>query len=427
MAANAMSMVPLSSLVYQSRAVSPLSDAELERLMAAAQSRNRTEGVTGLLVYDQGRFLQWLEGPPEGLGRIWQSIREDRRHTAVALVGQSTIPMRLFGRSPMALGKRRGDGLVQGKCRSVVDLPSELIETLYQSPPVAPSMLAQLAQPPEDTAQHPRARANTGAMTLLDVVDQVIIPKLRDRHARACPPQELIDPRAAELARLLLAAEPGAAFDLIDALRADGRSITQLCAGLFEPAARAMGDLWQSDDCSDFEVALGLGHLQVALRRASFETPSVDVPRLPPSVPHAVLVAPTPHEPHLLGSAIAAEMFWRAGWDVYCEFPDSDAALNRLVHDHWFDVLDLSLSGAFTREHRLPALAASVRAAHAHSLNPALTVIVDGRVFHERPHAGAEVGALASTGAQGLVARAVAGSGLGKQAPEPGRAQPGTR
>ncbi len=90
---------------------------------------------------------------------------------------------------------------------------------------------------------------------------------------------------------------------------------------------------------------------------------------------------------------IASEMFWRAGWDVHCEFPDTDEALGQLVHDRWFDVLDLSLSGAFAREHRLPAMAASIRAAHAHSLNPALTVIVDGRVFNEQPGAYADVGA----------------------------------
>jgi hypothetical protein len=106
-----------------------------------------------------------------------------------------------------------------------------------------------------------------------------------------------------------------------------------------------------------------------------------------------VLVAPSPREPHLLGSVIASEMFWRAGWDVSCEFPDSDAALSQVVHERWFDVLDLSLSPAFTREHSLPAMAASIRAAREGSLNPALVVTVDGRMFHDRPQACAEVGA----------------------------------
>jgi hypothetical protein len=42
-------------------------------------------------------------------------------------------------------------------------------------------------------------------------------------------------------------------------------------------------------------------------------------------------------------------------------------------------------------------MAASIKAAHAHSLNPAITVIVDGRVFKERPWAYVKVGADASS------------------------------
>ena len=198
-------------------------------------------------------------------------------------------------------------------------------------------------------------------------------------------------PYVDELAQLLLAAKPGPAFALVDRLRDDGRSLTQLCASLFEPAARALGDLWQSDHCSKFEVELGLAQLQVALRRAGSMMSTQQTPRL--WHPHAVLVAPSPLESHLLGSLIASEIFARAGWDVHAEFPESDGALSQLVHDHWFDVLDLSLSTAFQRRDRLPALAASISAAHASSRNPGLIVMVNGRVFHDHPLAYADVGA----------------------------------
>ena len=402
-AANSASMVPLSSLVYQSRAVAPMSEPDLQRLITTSQARNRKEGVTGLLIYDQGRFLQWLEGPAEGLGKVWQSISGDPRHTGVSVLGESTVPVRFFGANAMALGKRRADGEGRRRRRGEVGLPGELMETLRQSPQTAPSLLAKLAvlehrvgdvalRQPEPE----RARLNVDRLSLQGILDGVIVPKLLAKHAAPLLAPLVIDARAAELARLLLTAAPEAAFSLINALRADGRSIAQLCAGLLEPTARALGDLWLSDDCSQFDVTQGLGHLQRALRRVSIETSSADVPTLPWSMPHAVLVAPSPRESHVLGSVIASEMFWRAGWDVHCEFPDTDEALGQLVHDRWFDVLDLSLSGVFAREHSLPAMAASIRAAHAQSLNPALTVIVDGRVFYERPTAFAEVGADAS-------------------------------
>ncbi len=399
-AANAASLLPLSSLVYQSQAVAPMSEPDLQRLITTSQTRNRKEGVTGLLIYDQGRFVQWLEGPTAGLQRLWQSISGDPRHTGVSVLGEATVPVRFFGANAMALGKRRADGEGRRRRRDEVGLPAELLETLRQSPQTAPSALAKLAVLEHRVAdaalrstEADGERVDVARMSLQGILDGVIVPRLVAKHAGPLLAPLVIDARAAELARLLLTAEPEAAFALINALRADGRSVAQLCAGLFEPTARALGDLWLSDDCSQFDVTQGLGHLQRALRRISIETSSADVPTLPWSIPHAVLVAPSPRESHLLGSVIASEMFWRAGWDVQCEFPDTDEALGQLVHDRWFDVLDLSLSAVFAREHSLPAMAASIRAAHAQSLNPALTVIVDGRVFHDRPSAFAEVGA----------------------------------
>ena len=276
-------------------------------------------------------------------------------------------------------------------------------------------MLAKLAVHSADrTSRRPVTQIDADRTSLKTFVNHVIStsfwPGTPGRWWRPFLAPLTIDPRSGELARLLLATEPEAAFALIETLHADGRSMSQLWAGLFEPAARALGALWQSDDCSEFDVSLGLGHLQLALRRASVETSTLDVPQLPLSVPHAVLLAPCRREPHLLGSVIASEMFWRAGWEVRGEFPESDAALNQLVHD-WFDVLDLSFSGAFTREHRLPTMASSIRAAPAQSLNPALTVIVDGRVFYERPDVFADGGADAgSTSALGVVLAASIGA-----------------
>jgi len=404
---------PLSSLVYESRAVVALSELDLRRLLESARLRNRREGVTGLLIYDRGRFVQWLEGPAAGLGRIWESIRQDRRHTSVTLLGESRPPHRFFGDWPMALGMRdsaRPKPNSPGRWRSGEfegSVPAELIDRVYRNPLLALGLPEPSASTPPEHARPPAVAllpsADRGA--LQTVIHRVIVPELAFRHPPAAPAPFASDPHSAELARLLVAADPAAAYSLIDRVRADGRSIAELCAGLVEPAARALGDLWQADDCGEFEVTLGLAHLQIALRRISHETPTGAEPHR--AITQAVLVATSPRETHLLGSVIASELFMRAGWDVSCEFPDSDAALAQLVHDRWFDVLELSLSGAFTREHRLPAMAHAIRAVHARSRNPRLVVIVDGRLFHERPRAFADVGANAgSASAMDLVSTA---------------------
>jgi hypothetical protein len=82
---------------------------------------------------------------------------------------------------------------------------------------------------------------------------------------------------------------------------------------------------------------------------------------------------------------MSSQVFERNGWDVMCNLPDSDQALNHLLQSQWFDVLQLSQSGALRRDGWLTSTRATIDAARDASLNPALIVMVDGRTFAERP------------------------------------------
>jgi methanogenic corrinoid protein MtbC1 len=86
----------ISCLTYQSRAITPLAQAELDALGAQAQKRNHELGVTGMLLYDNGRFLQTLEGPPDALAQVWQAIRRDPRHHKIEVLTEHVIASRLF-------------------------------------------------------------------------------------------------------------------------------------------------------------------------------------------------------------------------------------------------------------------------------------------------------------------------------------------
>jgi methanogenic corrinoid protein MtbC1 len=87
----------VSTLIYRSQAATPLPAAGLERLLARAKARNRGLGVTGMLLYSDNQFFQWLEGPPEGVAQIWASIRHDPRHAHIELIDHHTRSLRLFG------------------------------------------------------------------------------------------------------------------------------------------------------------------------------------------------------------------------------------------------------------------------------------------------------------------------------------------
>jgi hypothetical protein len=107
----------------------------------------------------------------------------------------------------------------------------------------------------------------------------------------------------------------------------------------------------------------------------------------------AVLIVPEPGEAHMLNSVLDADALAHAGWDALTEFPVSDEALQDIIAGTWFDALDLSLSPAFRRENWLPRVTQTIALARHASRNPALVVVVGGRIFAEDAGAGVRVGA----------------------------------
>lgn len=395
---------PLATVVYRSRSVVPLSEAGLAQLVESAQRRNRAESVTGLLIYDDGRFLQWLEGPAAGVARVWESTRHDPRHTAIEVLGDAPTPVRFFPDWDMKLGTRAAHG--RKPTGDALALPTRLIAALSRQPDSVRSVLSALQMPaPPDIAATDQAR-------LRSLVDRVVVPRLvaqrhdlRDAALSAAPAP---DPRLAALARLLVAADPAEAFALLDALNLRAGSLAASCAEISEPTARCLGDLWAADDCSEFDMTIGLARLQQAFRRLCRATPQH---RPTDTALRAVLIAPQPGEMHILGAILDAEMLWRAGWDAHCEFPADDHALQALVAGTWFDAIDLCSSPSLRREHRLGRMAESIAAVRAASCNPGVKVVVGGRAYVDAPAAAcvgaARVGADAAGASASQVVRLV--------------------
>jgi methanogenic corrinoid protein MtbC1 len=394
----------LSKLVYRSRAVHPLSSSDLYKLMLAAQARNRAESITGLVLYDKDSFFQWLEGPTDGIERVMRSIRNDPRHTDIVVLDNRSAPTRIFTDWSMKLAAA---GHAAASWRSdVMEPPARALESLRQHPDAAPFILATLvpAAPANSTGNVTEFRAvsssplNRHAASILKaVILETVIPELAGRHglAQAKSRSLPVSKRMLELAELLISADQIAALELIRELQAAEPGKVSLYATLFEPAARRLGDLWSEDACSEFDVTLGLARIQTAVRLLSSDLVRRTAGRLPGPT---VLIAPEPGELHCLGAVLDSEVLWNIGWNPHCEYPADDHALEDIMAATWFDVLDLSLSAAFRREHWLPRLSRTIDAARHASRNPTLVVVVGGRVFTEHLALGAQVGAdVAST------------------------------
>ncbi|MEO0029908.1 MAG: Blue light- and temperature-regulated antirepressor YcgF [Pseudomonadota bacterium] len=86
----------LVRLLYASRAV----DAQpsvIESILAQSRQFNPSTGITGILVYGGGIFLQAIEGGREAVSELYGHIQKDARHKQVVLLHYEEISERRFG------------------------------------------------------------------------------------------------------------------------------------------------------------------------------------------------------------------------------------------------------------------------------------------------------------------------------------------
>ena len=87
----------LVRLLYVSRAVSP-DDADITHaILSQARSHNLSNGITGILCYGGGIFLQAIEGGRTSVSDLYNHITNDKRHKDVVLLHYEEITERRFG------------------------------------------------------------------------------------------------------------------------------------------------------------------------------------------------------------------------------------------------------------------------------------------------------------------------------------------
>lgn len=83
-------------LVYLSSAISYFSKPQLVDLLSKSRVKNATLGVTGILLYKEGDFLQLIEGERPAVEKLFATIRKDTRHGSVTILIEEECTQRLF-------------------------------------------------------------------------------------------------------------------------------------------------------------------------------------------------------------------------------------------------------------------------------------------------------------------------------------------
>ena len=94
-------------LVYRSRALLAPASVEAGAIVATSVRNNARYGITGFLHHEPDLFVQYIEGPPESLARLWSRIRADTRHQDATVIGKGLLSHRFF--DDWRMGYSQGD------------------------------------------------------------------------------------------------------------------------------------------------------------------------------------------------------------------------------------------------------------------------------------------------------------------------------
>lgn len=136
----------LTRLVYVSAAAGPLFADRLDRILLHARAHNKQADITGLMLFQDGRFVQVLEGSREAVLDTFARIRRDRTHKDMSVIGWGPIAARCFATAPMAyIAGRNLTETQRAHLRELVEMAAAQTLRHPEPAPDSPRIEAMLA------------------------------------------------------------------------------------------------------------------------------------------------------------------------------------------------------------------------------------------------------------------------------------------
>ncbi|HEX8402737.1 MAG TPA: cobalamin B12-binding domain-containing protein [Allosphingosinicella sp.] len=241
-----------------------------------------------------------------------------------------------------------------------------------------------------------KARARSGGRMAADdsvgnLIEFEVIPRLLVAHSEppngpGGPPPIITPVDIDRFAGLTLNREAHQVLEVAESYLRRGMSVECLFVDLLAPAARRLGQGWEDDSLDFVDVTMGLWRLQEVLREIAARTPRIASGAM---MARTALFTAMPGEQHTLGTAMVDECFARAGWSTTLMLEPKRTDLLSLLASQSFDLVGLTVS-CDSHIEQLPSLIVAIRNL---SKNPAVSVMIGGRVPNLNPALAAFVGA----------------------------------
>lgn len=89
-------------IIYSSYTALSFNDEELRTLLVKARENNQKLGVTGMMLYFDGKFIQLIEGDEKTVKQLYETIFNDPRHDRNIILREGTTENRFFSEWSMS-------------------------------------------------------------------------------------------------------------------------------------------------------------------------------------------------------------------------------------------------------------------------------------------------------------------------------------
>jgi len=121
----------LIHIVYASFSDKNLSEKELNKLLKDIRIKNKKQNVTGLLLYNDGAFIQVIEGESDIIHNLYKIIKKDKRHTNIVKLLDEPISERAFPDWSMGfrkINRKQSAGIKGFSDFMVIDEPEKTLK-----------------------------------------------------------------------------------------------------------------------------------------------------------------------------------------------------------------------------------------------------------------------------------------------------------
>ena len=128
--------------------------SHLYMILRQARLNNKLSNVTGLLVFVDGMFLQVLEGEESTVKNIFETIKNDKRHSHINIWFESNVKDRAFPNWEMAYASPSARDLATWSGLNNTTTIQETISSIEKNKNLAPKILIELLGNIQNTEQN---------------------------------------------------------------------------------------------------------------------------------------------------------------------------------------------------------------------------------------------------------------------------------